>query len=176
MPAPPMGEQWIEPRIVTEMKRASNLRGCCEDLRLGYSGGMIRMSSAQIKMTVGVGALCQAGLLASAFDRWGPRAGGVAAWWEVWVMVVLVVVPVGVFVFFRQGEVRERVLRPVLVGASVWHLAVSLAGVLAYGMRVGWAGHEGAWMLFGGGLLVGAIPCLVVIYRAFGVDRVRSAE
>ena len=114
---------------------------------------MIDWSNHAVKFTSGIGCLCTAGLLADI------SAKSIPAWLAVGVSIL----PVVVFLFFHPGEMPLRLVRVAQTLASVWYLALALVlTVLFFSTGTETRG----WPIFFIGLLTGAVPCVIVLWRS----------
>jgi hypothetical protein len=114
---------------------------------------MLNWSDEWYKLTLGVGSLAVAGMLS---ELWGNVL-------PFWVVLTVALMPLLVFVFVHPGELPAGVVRVAHVSASVWYVAVAAGLSVALARAVppprGWP----VYPLF---VLIGAIPCGVVLYRA----------
>lgn len=114
---------------------------------------MLNWSDTNYKLTLGVGSLAIAGMLA---ERWQNVL-------SVWVILVIALLPFVVFVFVRPGELPDWSIRIAHVAASVWYVASVIGALVSLAMVQplprGWP----VYLLF---VAVGALPCAIVLCRA----------
>lgn len=114
---------------------------------------MLNWTNSTYKMTLGIGTLAVAGMLSERWQRDLPF----------WVVLVISILPLVIFIFFRSDELPERVVRIAHVAASMWYVIVAsvlLADLFAMPRR------PQGWPVYPIFAAVGAIPCGIVIYRA----------
>jgi cellobiose-specific phosphotransferase system component IIC len=113
---------------------------------------MINWSNYAYKFTVGIGTLCLAALLA---ELWAKSL-------SVWVAIALAIVPIALFVVARPDDMPVALVRAAQVVASLWYLVLALSlGVLflVHGKT------NAGWPIYFIGLAIGAVPCLVVLWK-----------
>jgi len=113
---------------------------------------MIQWSPTKLKLTLGIGSLGGVAILSELSQKTIPA----------WLAVGIVILPLAVFVFADPDDVPRFVARLLQIGASLWYLVVNsfLAAWLVSG------GPKAGWWLMLAFLVIGAIPCLIVIARA----------
>ncbi len=125
---------------------------------------MLNWSNSGYKLTVGVGSLVVAGLLSTLFDKVLPA----------WAVVLIALVPLVLFVFFRPGEMPDLVVQAAHIFAAVWYLVV-VVGLLV--MLAENRPLPRGWPVYPLFAAVGAIPCVLTLYRAAcGDNRVSATE
>lgn len=120
---------------------------CCtqEDLVLNWT-------NSTYKLTAGIGTLAVAGMLSERWQRDLPF----------WGVLVISIVPLVIFIFFRPDELPDRVVRIAHLVASIWYFVVAvalLADLFAMPLR------PRGWPVYPIFAAVGAIPCGIVLYR-----------
>jgi hypothetical protein len=124
---------------------------------------MIQWSTPALKFTLGLGVLCTAGLLAELTHPQMPA----------WLAVALAILPIAAFVFVQPGDVSWRIARAVQVAASVWYIALASVVVTLF-LEAGANVH--GWPLYISGLLIGSVPCAIVLKREIQVLRALSKK
>lgn len=114
---------------------------------------MLNWSNREYRFTLGLGSLALAAMLSGFWRDVLPA----------WSAVAIALLPLVVFVFIRPGELPARVVLVAHVLASVWYVVVA-AGLLvvlslAEPLPRGWPVYQ----LF---VVIGAIPCVIVLCRA----------
>lgn len=113
---------------------------------------VLNWKNSTYKLTLGIGTLAVAGMLSERWQRDLPF----------WGVLVISILPLVIFVFFRPDELPERVVRIAHVAASMWYVvvaAVLLADLFAMPLR------PRGWPIYPIFAAVGAVPCGIVLYR-----------
>ena|SRR5215472_8450943 len=113
---------------------------------------MIAWTNTKLKFTSGIGGLCTVGLLAEISHRTLP----------IWLVMVIALVPIIIFVFVRPDEMPPSVVLPLQIFAAFWYLASSVILSVRF-LRLTERGKD--WPIWIIGLTVGAIPCIVILWR-----------
>ena len=115
--------------------------------------GTLNWSANAYKMTIGVGSL---GFAAITSELWRPVL-------PFWVVLVIALFPLAAFVLADPQELPAPVVRIVQIAGSAWYLLAAIGLAVAL-LRAGPLPRGSlCYFLL---LLVGAIPCCVVLYRA----------
>ena len=119
---------------------------------------MIAWSNNKLKFTSGIGALCATALLAELSHEKLP----------IWATIAIVIVPICFFLFFQPGEMPNSVVIPCQLLGAVWYLVMALV------LTVMFFRHEEkirGWQMYFPGLIIGAIPCVIILRRLFGLRK-----
>jgi hypothetical protein len=119
---------------------------------LEASGRMLNWSNFGYKLTFGIGALGMAGIAGGLFRDVVP----------LWCLILIAIAPLVIFLFFRHEYISARLVRVAHLIAVIWYLVATtfLVSVSAFNPE-----REGTWICMLSFLLVGCIPCIVVLYR-----------
>ena len=103
-------------------------------------------------MTFGIGALAMAAIGGGLFRDVVP----------IWCSIVIAIAPLVIFLFFRQDYISTGIVRVAHLVAVTWYLAAAtfLVSVSVFNPE-----PAGTWICMLPFLLVGCIPCAVVLYR-----------
>ena len=141
--------------VTAGVSRRERVRQAQTKQKFGGGGlaGVLSWSNAGYKLTLGVGSLAVAGMLSELWRDVLPP----------WVALAITLLPLAVFVFVHPGELPARVVRVAHVAASVWYVVVAVGLLVALAtvrpLPRGWP----VYPLF---VVVGAVPCGIVLYRA----------
>ena len=113
---------------------------------------MIAWSNTRLKFTSGIGGLGTTALLADISNHTLP----------IWLVLTITLVPLTVFVFVQPDEMPRSIVLPLQIFAAWWYLALSaVLSVLFFRMTE----REKGWPVYFIGLVIGAVPCVVVLWR-----------
>ncbi len=115
--------------------------------------GMVSMdwSASALKVALGVGSLSAMVFLVEPFK---PYIG-------LWMTILIALVPFSIFVFFRVGEVSERLVKTVHLLAIGWYLVLSLFA-LCFSL---FASFELSFVVLYFFILSGFVPCVWLLYK-----------
>ena len=114
---------------------------------------VLSWSNAKYKLTLGVGSLAIAGMLA---ELWGDVL-------PVWMALVIALVPPVVFVFVHPGELPARFVGLAHTAASIWYVVVAIGLVVALATTA--KPLPRGWPVYPVFVAIGAVPCAIVLYR-----------
>jgi sulfite exporter TauE/SafE len=115
---------------------------------------MIEWSENKLRFTSGIGALCTVGLLSELSRERLP----------VWIAVAAGLIPLLVFLFIRPGEMRRSIVLPLQIFAALWYLLLAAILTIMFFER---GEMTQGWPVYFVGLVIGCLPCLVVLWRVF---------
>ncbi|HEY4328550.1 MAG TPA: hypothetical protein VGN88_02350 [Phycisphaerae bacterium] len=124
---------------------------------------MIEWSIAALRMTCGFGALCMAAMLAELSANKLPA----------WVAISVALVPLVAFIFVRPNEMSASVVRAFQLAASIYYFALAtILTIMFFETPVRVRG----WPIYLVGIAVGAIPCILVLWKSIGCLRTHSSN
>jgi len=113
---------------------------------------MLSWSNTGYKLTLGVGSLAIVGMLSELWRDILPP----------WAALAIALLPLVMFVFIHPGEIPPRVVLVAHVVGSVWYVVVA-AGLLIALSRADPLPR--GWPVYPLGVVIGAVPCVTVLYR-----------
>jgi hypothetical protein len=119
---------------------------------------MIEWSENKLRFTSGIGGLCTVALLADLSRERLPA----------WIAMAAALIPLLVFIFIRPGEMRRSIVLPLQIFAALWYLLLASILTIMFFER---GEMTQGWPIFFVGLVIGCLPCLVVLWRVFSPRR-----
>jgi hypothetical protein len=115
---------------------------------------MLNWSTGAYKMTIGVGALGMAGIMA---DLWEKRV-------PFWFVATIAMFPFLVFLLVRPGELSDRFVRVAHAFASLWYIAAAtVLAVVMFGAPTTELNRRLYLIL----IAAGYVPCAIVLVQVF---------
>jgi hypothetical protein len=122
---------------------------------------MIAWSIGKLKLTLGIGALCTAAIMADLSHQEMP----------IWLVLVISMLPLIIFVFVRPDEMQPSIVRPLQGFASFWYLLTVATLTTLFLISVD---RPRGWPVIFIGAAIGCIPCVVVLKNLFWPTSERS--
>jgi hypothetical protein len=115
---------------------------------------VLSWSDAKYKLTLGVGCLAIAAMLAELWQNVLP----------VWIMIVIALTPLVVFVFVQPRELPAKIVGVAHTAAAIWYVVVAI-GLLVVVAATAKPLPRGAWVVYPVFVGIGAVPCGIVLFR-----------
>lgn len=115
---------------------------------------MINWSMNKLKFTSGIGCLCMAGLLGEVYGKHLPF----------WTVMLVTMPPLVLFLFFQSDDFPVRWVKRFQRLGAIWYFTVAIGLTVLFLQQ----GHlTRGWPIFFVGLILGGIPCGIVLWRTF---------